>query len=200
MRYGLYYNYHGVGDVLLIKFSDETPNKIDKRDDVVLLYFNDKLVGINIFNIQKSVKIKTRGMIVNPPANLLNIINNILINHEIAALPVQNDSGFYVGEILEMNKIKDSDHLHLCNVTLGGDKTYQIVCGANNCDANQKVVVALDDTFMFDGSIIKSGELRGIKSEGMLCSSRELNFPKEEQTPGILILPSDSVLGSDVFK
>jgi tRNA-binding EMAP/Myf-like protein len=53
---------------------------------------------------------------------------------------------------------------------------------------------------MFDGTLIKEGELRGVKSEGMLCSSSELNFPPELQQEGIYILEDDAIVGEDVFK
>lgn len=200
MKYGMYYNYYGVGDVLLIKFSEDTPNKVVKVNDVVALYKDEKLVGYNVFSLKKVMKIKTTGLILNPPHEFMDVVNNILKNAGFAELPMQNTSGFVVGYIENAEKLKDSDHLSLCKVRVNEDEVLQIVCGASNCAAHKKVVVATDNTFMFDGTIIKSGELRGIKSEGMLCSSKELNFPPEKQSPGILILPDNSIVGSDVFK
>ncbi|MDY0118659.1 MAG: DUF4479 domain-containing protein [Bacilli bacterium] len=200
MRYGLFYNYHGVGDVLLIKVNDETPNKVITNGNVVGLFYDDKLVGYNIFKVKNIIKIKVKGMIVNPSAEMIKVINNILINAGFAALPLQNSRGFYVGEVLEAIPHPDSDHLTVAKVDIGKERPLQIVCGAKNCRSGIKVVTAINNTMMFDGTLIKEGELRGVKSEGMLCSSSELNFPHELQQEGIYILEDDAIVGEDVFK
>lgn len=200
MRYGLFYNYHGVGDVLLIKVNDETPNKVITNGNVVGLFYDDKLVGYNIFKVKNIIKIKVKGMIVNPSAEMIKVINNILINAGFAALPLQNSRGFYVGEVLEAILHPDSDHLTVAKVDIGKERPLQIVCGAKNCRSGIKVVTAINNTMMFDGTLIKEGELRGVKSEGMLCSSSELNFPPELQQEGIYILEDDAIVGEDVFK
>lgn len=200
MRYGLFYNYHGVGDVLLIKVNDETPNKVITNGNVVGLFYDDKLVGYNIFKVKNIIKIKVKGMIVNPSAEMIKVINNILINAGFAALPLQNSRGFYVGEVLEAIPHPDSDHLTVAKVDIGKECPLQIVCGAKNCLSGIKVVTAINNTMMFDGTLIKEGELRGVKSEGMLCSSSELNFPPELQQEGIYILEDDAIVGEDVFK
>lgn len=200
MRYGLFYNYYGVGDVLIVKVSEDTPNKVRTNGNVVALFNDDILVGYNIFNVKNIIKIKAKGMIINPSREMMKVINNILINAGFAALPMQNTSGFYVGEVLETTPHPDSDHLTIAKVDIKKEKPLQIVCGARNCRAGIKIITAINNTMMFDGSLIKEGELRGVKSEGMLCSSRELNFPPKLQQEGIYILEDDAVVGEDVFK
>jgi len=64
MKYAIFYNYKTVGDVLLIVFDSNTiPDKVVLKDDVTSLYIGDKLIGINIFNISETMKIKADGLI-----------------------------------------------------------------------------------------------------------------------------------------
>ena len=78
-RYGLFYNYKTLGDVLLIVFKPtENPDEVIKMDDVVVLKKNNEVIGINIFNISKIMKIKANGFIPLVEDKVLNIINHIL--------------------------------------------------------------------------------------------------------------------------
>ena len=74
----------------------------------------------------------------------------------------------------------------------------QIVCGAPNIEAGQKVVVAKPGAMMPDGMMIWPGTLRGVDSYGMICSARELHLPNAPEKKGILVLPEDAVVG-EVF-
>lgn len=79
--YKIYYCRQAVGDVLLISYDEETiPNKIKRNDNVISLYKDDKLVGINIFDFSKIVKIFHSGEIVDPTDEFITLINHILIN------------------------------------------------------------------------------------------------------------------------
>lgn len=77
-----------------------------------------------------------------------------------------------------------------------GDETLQIVCGAPNVDAGQKVVVAKVGAVMPSGLLIKEGNLRGEDSFGMLCSARELAIPGAPEVKGILVLDDSAEVGS----
>ncbi len=107
-----------------------------------------------------------------------------------------------VGEVIECKEHPDSDHLHVCKVNIG-DKVLQIVCGAPNVREGLKVIVALDGTKLPGGEIKKSF-IRGVESNGMLCSIAELGldskFLKEEDKAGIHELPQDTKVGEDAIK
>ena len=77
------------------------------------------------------------------------------------------------------------------------ETTLQIVCGAPNVEAGQKVVVAKVGAVMPSGMIIKDAELRGIASSGMLCSAKELALPDAPDVKGILILDEQQEVGSE---
>ena len=78
--------------------------------------------------------------------------------------------------MLEKEKHKNADKLSVCKVDVGTD-TLQIVCGAPNVDAGQKVVVAKIGAVMPSGLVIQPSELRGVPSQGMICSAKELQLP-----------------------
>ena len=198
--YAIFYNYHTIGDVLLIISDLETkPNRVIKNGDVTSLYLDDKLIGINIFNISNVLKIKSNGLIVLPLKEMIDVINNILINANVETLEYKKESGFKVGKVLTCEEHPDSDHMHVLTVDIGSE-VLDIVCGAPNVKEGQKVVVATLGTTMFDGKKIVPSSLRGIKSNGMLCSPRELHLEGAPNVRGILVLDDDTTIGEDFFK
>ena len=103
-----------------------------------------------------------------------------------------------VGKVLEKEKHPDADKLNICQVDLG-EKVVQIVCGAKNVDTGQFVPVATVGCDLGNDFIIKEAKLRGIESNGMICSSTELGLPKLND--GILVLDNsigDLILGKEL--
>lgn len=108
-----------------------------------------------------------------------------------------------VGKVETCEPHPDSDHLHVCSVNVGEEEPLQIVCGAPNVAAGQKVIVALNGTRIANNQKIKRGKIRGIESNGMLCALQEIGFsdriaPKAYEA-GIYILPDDAKPGESVF-
>ncbi|OPA76792.1 phenylalanine--tRNA ligase subunit beta [Paenibacillus selenitireducens] len=107
-----------------------------------------------------------------------------------------------VGYVESKEKHPDADKLNVCIVDAGLEEKLQIVCGAKNVDAGQKVPVALVGAVMPGGMEIKKAKLRGVASHGMICSAKELGLndkllPKELQE-GILVLPQDTEIGTPI--
>ena len=199
-RYGVFYNYKTIGDVLLIIFDQrENPDEVIKQDDVVVIKKNKRIIGINIFNISKIMKIKANGFIPLLDDKVLDVINHILENHNLPILEKQKNSGFVVAKITNIEEHPDSDHLHICNVDVGEDKDLQIVCGAFNAKKDLICVCALPYAFMPSGKQIIPGKLLGIGSNGMLCSGRELSLDGYENKRGLLELDDTYKIGSDFF-
>ncbi|MFT4543221.1 MAG: phenylalanyl-tRNA synthetase beta chain [Planctomycetota bacterium] len=91
----------------------------------------------------------------------------------------------------------DSDHLSLCTVDIGADENLQIVCGAPNVDAGQKVAIAKVGTRLPGvDKKLKKTKIRGIESRGMICSVRELALGDEHD--GIWVLPREAEVGKSV--
>ena len=113
-------------------------------------------------------------------------------------------SNVVTGKVLEMHRHPNSDHLWVCSVDVGSDSPIQIVTGAQNVNEEDVVPVALDGSLLPNGTVIKSGKLRGELSEGMMCSLGELgltthDFP-ECIEDGIAILKKDTPIGEDICK
>ena len=108
-----------------------------------------------------------------------------------------------VGEVIECEMHPDSDHLHVCKVNVGNE-ILQIVCGAPNVRKGLKVIVALVGAELPGDFKIKAGKIRGVESNGMLCSIAELGldskFLKPEDKEGIHELPETAVPGEDPIK
>ena len=106
------------------------------------------------------------------------------------------------GKVLTCEMHPDSDHLHICMVDVGEEEPIQIVCGAPNVAVGQKVPVALNGAILPGGVKIKKGKLRGVMSNGMICSHDEMGIEPSrlgyEPEYGILVLPEDAIIGSDV--
>jgi len=195
----LFYNRKIIGDVLFLVIDAEaTPTRIEKHDNVIALFKDDKLVGVNILEFSEIVKIKGEGLLILPPRQLIDIINHILKNIGIEKIDYIESSGFKIGHVLSCEEHPDSDHLHVCKVDVK-TSVLDIVCGAANVQKGQKVVVAMPLTTMFDGSQIIPSALRGIKSEGMLCSLRELHLDTPTSPHGIMVLKEDAPIGEDFF-
>ena len=113
-----------------------------------------------------------------------------------------NCTNLTVGKVLECEDHPDSDHLHVCKVDVGTE-VLNIVCGAPNCRKGLTVIVALPGAKL-PGGEIKRGVIRGVESNGMLCSKAELGldskFLTEEDKAGIHELSSDVEVGSDPIK
>ncbi len=105
-------------------------------------------------------------------------------------------SSFVVGLVETREKHPDADKLSVCSVDVGGDEPLVIVCGAPNVAAGQRVAIARHGTVMPDGLKIKRSKIRGVKSNGMICSSRELGLGDEHD--GILVLDTDAAPGTPV--
>ncbi len=104
--------------------------------------------------------------------------------------------GLYVGKVLTCEAHPNSDHLHVTTVDLGKGEPQQIVCGAPNVAAGQKVIVADLGCVLYDGDQefqIKKSKLRGVESLGMICAEDEIGVGTSHD--GIIVLPEDAPVG-----
>ena len=104
--------------------------------------------------------------------------------------------GLFVGKVLTCDVHPNSDHLHVTTVDLGKGEPQQIVCGAPNVAAGQKVIVADLGCVLYDGDkefTIKKSKLRGVDSFGMICAEDEIGVGNDHS--GIIVLPEDAQIG-----
>ncbi len=101
-----------------------------------------------------------------------------------------------VAQVLESSQHPNADRLSVCRVDDGSGTPRQIVCGAKNYKVGDKVPLALPGAVLPGAFKIKTGKLRGVESEGMMCSAKELNLAADAE--GLLILPPDAVVGAPI--
>lgn len=102
------------------------------------------------------------------------------------------------GKILKIEPHPDAEKLVICQLDVGTGEDLQIVTGASNMKEGDIVPVALHGSTLPNGLKIKKGKLRGVVSNGMMCSEEELGIVGEEQVHGLMILPKDTPIGKDI--
>ena len=129
------------------------------------------------------------GIGINEMENALTMIGQEVEKIEVLGENLEN---VVTAQIIEKEMHPDSDHLTICKVD-NGKEILQIVCGAPNHKAGDKVVLAQVGAKLAPDFVIKKGKIRGVESNGMLCSEEELNIGKDSD--GIMILPEDTPVG-----
>lgn len=193
------YNKEHVGDVLLVQLTTEevvTPS-VERVGDVALIKekTTGEVKGFNLFNASKYVELNVNGNVEVTEELVQKIQSALNKNNVEVTINVDLSPKFVVGYVEEKEKHPNADKLSVCKVNVG-DEVLQIVCGAPNVEAGQKVVVAKIGAVMPSGMVIKPSQLRGVDSYGMICSARELAIPNAPQEKGILVLEDDAEIGS----
>ncbi len=121
-----------------------------------------------------------------------------LMSQEVAGLEKLVDiDGLVIGHVKSLKKHEDADKLSVCMVDVG-DEELQIICGAPNVAQNQKVIVAKSGVVLPGNFKIKKAKIRGVESNGMICSLQELGIQEFEATEkGIYVLGDDAIVGKD---
>src|SRR5262245_13729320 len=135
----------------------------------------------------------------NPPVSVAERCDRLtLAGHELESLEAAAPpfSGVVVGAVLDVQRHPNADKLSVCRVDDGRGHELGVVCGAPNVHAGMRAPLALDGASLPGGVKIRRSKLRGVNSEGMLCSARELGLG--DDAGGIIELPADAKLGSDL--
>ncbi len=180
-NYGIFYSYKDNGDSLVIVFDTDKEFKDEKVIGRVHVYCdNDKVIGYKIDRIREFLKIKNNGEKLFFPNNVfIDVINSILINANLEPLEPLDNSGYFVGQIKEIDENKIIVSLGDKNIT--ADKC----TGANVKD---KVVVALPGTML-------NGRTK-VKDNAHICVNKDLYSEGDNE---ILLLDKDVEIGGDFF-
>lgn len=195
----VFYNKEHVGDVLLVQLATEAivKTEVERAGDIAILREaqTGEIKAFNLFNASSYIQTDAKGLVEVTPELVAQLAVAIEKNGANINLDVDFSPKFVVGYVETKDKHPNADKLSICSVNVG-DEILQIVCGAPNVEAGQKVVVAKIGAVMPSGMLIKEGNLRGVESYGMLCSARELAIPNAPSEKGILVLPEDAIVGS----
>lgn len=179
--YGIFYSYKDKGDSLVIVFDTDKEFKDEKVIGRVHVYYdNDKVIGYKIDAIREFLKIKNNGEKLFFPNNVfIDVINSILINAKCEPLEPLENSGYFVGQIKEINNGNIIVSLGKKNIT------------ANKCEGanvGDKVVVALPGTML-------NGRTK-VKDLAHICVNKDLYSEGDDE---ILLLDKDIKIGGDFF-
>lgn len=129
------------------------------------------------------------------PQELADILTMLGIEVESITDTGSKFDKFFIGEVLQREAHPDADKLSVCQVTTGADAARTIICGAPNVAAGQKVAVAIEGAIVPNGGFeIGKRKIRGVESNGMICSKFELGTGPDDG--GIWELPADAVVGT----
>ncbi len=140
---------------------------------------------------------------INVPVNEL-CDRMVMAGFEVESIEAEGDNlvNVVVAKIEKITPHENSDHLQICQMNVGSDELVQIVTGAQNIKEGDLVPAALDNSILPNGMNIKAGKLRGVESNGMLCSGEELCLTDADyegaEVHGILILKDDLTVGTDM--
>lgn len=199
----IFYNENGVGDVLLVQLTSTKPETVavETKGDVALVQSEEtkEVVAFNLFNASSYVELIDNGE-VKLTEELVDQIEKALVKNNVEIeLNADFTPKFVVGQVLTIEGHPNADRLNVCSIDVGNE-TLQIVCGASNIAAGQKVVVAKVGAVMPSGMVIRDAELRGVASSGMVCSATELSLPDAVENVGILVLDDEFVVGESFIK
>ena len=128
----------------------------------------------------------------------------VMAGFEVESIEKQGENlvNVVAAKIVSLAPHENSDHLQICQMDVGKGELVQIVTGAQNIKENDIVPAALDDSYLPNGMHIVAGKLRGVESNGMLCSGEELCLTEADyegaSVHGILILKNDVAVGTDM--
>lgn len=193
----IFYNQTGIGDCLIIPIADgdRYEYQYENYGDITRVTDrNDSVLGYNIFNASTHLEIQDSGKIP-LTVGMLSKIKALFEKNDLHdALDFDLRPKFVVGYVQEKTPHENADKLSVCQVDTG-DETLGIVCGASNVEAGQKVVVAKVGAIMPDGLQIKPTTLRGVPSNDMICSQKELGLQNATQETGIYVLDDHYQIG-----
>ncbi|MEE4163447.1 MAG: phenylalanine--tRNA ligase subunit beta [Woeseiaceae bacterium] len=136
---------------------------------------------------------------VDPELNSEELAHQLtMLGHEVDAVEIEGEGldGVIVGEVLAVAMHPDADRLSVCQVSTGSGEPLEIVCGAPNVVQGMKTPLAQPGVTLPNGLKLRKSKIRGVVSNGMLCSAVELGLGDESD--GIMHLPDDAPTGADI--
>jgi len=187
-RYDLFYQPKSIGDVLLVIIEPNlTPTHNQRINEAVLIYHDDILIGVNLFNIQALMKIHAAGLIVNPPQVLIDIINDKFANDGVDVYLPMFISNFVVAEILNID-----ESMKQAKVT-DGKNVYTAMISFNDMKVGQRLVIAYNQTLLPNGIVYSSDK----QDEVYICPTNLFDSLGQPNCP--LTVDEKYALGSEYF-
>lgn len=188
------YNPQELGDILVVITAPDVEQQAKQHQDVVEFTSveNGQLLGMNFLHVSEILPdIQGQGQVFLSDVQVEKLNAHLVTVGSDKQLVPDHDPKFVIGYVESMEEHPNSDHLHITKTLVDNNEELTIVSGSPNMQAHVKVVVAKIGAMMPSGLIIWPGELRGVPSNGMISSGRELGVKNAPNRPGALILPDD---------
>lgn len=181
-------NIFNTNNCLYINLTNDIPTNIKSFNDYCLIFNNDKLIAINIFN--NEIRSNMKFGLIYPTdqiiSNIKKFTNIDLINYD--------KNKIIISKIINFTPVPNS-HLNYCDVLIDNNTSIKIICGAKNVKKDMYTVLAKDNSILPNGTIIKTGKVLDHISHGMLCSAKELSLTTESNGIIELLDVKDSDIG-----
>jgi len=187
-----------LGDMLAIYLDQTLPATHHvKKENIVFIYHQDKLIGVNVFQPKTLVDELQQGVIRRMSASAIGILNQKFKQLGIHLVLPSFHSGFVVASIQRVEIHPDADALFICQVNIG-ESVIQIVTNSKKVQPNHRLVVALPGSMLLDGQVLVEGMMLKVISQGMFCSEKTLGINPETQV-GVYILDEKISIGKDFY-
>ncbi len=187
-----------MGDMLAIYVEQTLPATHHiKKDKMIFIYHQDKLIGINVFQPKTLIKDLDQGLIrrMNPAS--IAVLNQTFQQQGVNVVLPMFESGFIVAEVQQVEPHPDADALFVCQVNIG-TKVIQIVTNSQKVKPGFHLVVALPGAMLLDGQVLQEGMMLKVLSQGMFCSEKTLGITPETQV-GVYRLDDQRPIGKDFY-
>ena len=197
--YRLFYNYPVSKDVLFVLIDpSKKVTKTKRVEEVEALYNEDELIGYNIFDVSKTVKLNADGIIFLPEKHLVDAINSILSRTGFEGLGYLKESGFVVLKILSLEEHPLDENASIVTLLGRNGEHFETVSKAKNLSVGSLCVAAKDGSILADGTLFKKRIEKNIPIDVFLMSSKMLKLSSQEDA---LFIPKegDYQIGDDFF-
>jgi tRNA-binding EMAP/Myf-like protein len=187
-----------MGDMLAIYLEQTLPATHHlKKDKMIFIYHQDKLIGVNVFQPKTLIKDLDQGLIrrMNPAS--IEVLNQTFHQLGMNVVLPSFQSGFIVSEVQQVEPHPDADALFVCQVNIG-TKVIQIVTNSQKVKPSHRLVVALPGAMLRDGQVLQEGMMLKVLSQGMFCSEKTLGINPETQV-GVYLLDDQRPIGKDFY-
>ena len=192
----IYYSKALNDDTLFVVFhAEKTPNKVEKKGDVVALYSEDELIGINLLHASAYLDFDPQGMVAKEEEALLEKLNGLFSEVGLPKLEKNPCSGYAVAKITKLEEHPLDEKKQIVTLSLKGE-TLETTTRYANIEVGSLVVVALDGCFKFDGTCFHKAVIRNIRQDCELCSPADLRLGEDYKNA---YLPQDKEEGADFF-
>ena len=179
--YRLFYNRSVSGDVLFVLLDPmKKATKTERRDEVEAIYHEDEVIGYNIFDFSKTVRLNSHGAIFLPDDKLVDAVNSILSRTRFSLLPYPSSSGFRVMKILSLEEHPLNEKASIVLLLGEEGRTYATVSVANNLKVGSLYVAAMDKTILADGTMFVSHTEKNLPIDVLLMSPHQLKIGEDD--------------------